>query len=236
MRAAITVGFVVMFGIGVAMAQGPAPAPAEPTVVKVGDMAPDFNLPGTDGKNHKLSDYRGKQAVVIAWFPKAFTGGCTIECKSLADNGDKIKKWRAESNVHPALDGGCDSCHKPHGSANPKLLATGEFATCMTCHEDKKAEFTNTFVHKPVESGDCAACHNPHASENAKLLTDTTDKVCMRCHGLGFSLDALADAELVARNFRGAPARRVESIRFATELRFELEGKPPPAEALEESR
>ena len=93
MRAAITVGFVVMFGIGVAMAQGPAPAPAEPTVVKVGDMAPDFNLPGTDGKNHKLSDYRGKQAVVIAWFPRAFTGGCTIECKSLADNGDKIRKY-----------------------------------------------------------------------------------------------------------------------------------------------
>jgi peroxiredoxin Q/BCP len=75
------------------MAQGPAPAPAEPTVVKVGDMAPDFSLPGTDGKTHKLSDYRGKQAIVIAWFPRAFTGGCTIECKSLADNGDKIKKY-----------------------------------------------------------------------------------------------------------------------------------------------
>ena len=93
MRAAITVGFVVMFGIGVAMAQGPAPAPAEPTVVKVGDMAPDFNLPGTDGKNHKLSDYRGKQAVVIAWFPKAFTGGCTIECKSLRDSGEAIREF-----------------------------------------------------------------------------------------------------------------------------------------------
>jgi peroxiredoxin Q/BCP len=75
------------------MAQGPAPAPAEPTVVKVGDMAPDFSLPGTDGKTHKLSDYRGKQAIVIAWFPRAFTSGCTIECKSLADNGDKIKKY-----------------------------------------------------------------------------------------------------------------------------------------------
>jgi len=64
-----------------------------PTVVKVGDMAPDFSLQGTDGKTHKLSDYRGKQAVVIAWFPKAFTQGCTIECKSLAENGDKIKMY-----------------------------------------------------------------------------------------------------------------------------------------------
>jgi peroxiredoxin Q/BCP len=74
------------------LAQAPAPAPT-PTL-KVGDMAPDFSLPGTDGKTHKLSDYRGKTAVVIAWFPRAFTSGCTIECKSLADNGDRIKKYQ----------------------------------------------------------------------------------------------------------------------------------------------
>jgi peroxiredoxin Q/BCP len=59
----------------------------------VGDMAPDFTLPGTDGKTHKLSDYRGKQAVVIAWFPRAFTTGCTIECKSLAENGENIRRF-----------------------------------------------------------------------------------------------------------------------------------------------
>ena len=74
------------------LAQGPAQAPV-PTL-KVGDMAPDFSLPGTDGKTHRLSDYRGKTAVVVAWFPKAFTGGCTIECKSLAENGDKIQKYQ----------------------------------------------------------------------------------------------------------------------------------------------
>lgn len=51
----------------------------------VGDIAPDFTLQASDGKSYTLSDYRGKQAVVIAWFPKAYTKGCTIECKSLAD-------------------------------------------------------------------------------------------------------------------------------------------------------
>ena len=42
--------------------------------LKVGDPAPDFSLPGTDGKTHALKDLKGKW-VVLAWFPKAFTGG-----------------------------------------------------------------------------------------------------------------------------------------------------------------
>ena len=92
MRALLTMGLMASLAVGTALAQAPQGA-APATVLKVGDMAPDFSLQGTDGKTHKLSDYRGKQAVVIAWFPKAFTQGCTIECKSLAENGDKIKQY-----------------------------------------------------------------------------------------------------------------------------------------------
>jgi len=67
--------------------------PANATELKVGQPAPDFKLEATDGKIYSLSDFKGKQAIVIAWFPKAYTRGCTIECKSLADNGEKIKKY-----------------------------------------------------------------------------------------------------------------------------------------------
>lgn len=43
--------------------------------LKVGDPAPGFELKGSDGKTYKLADFKGKCAVVLAWFPKAFTGG-----------------------------------------------------------------------------------------------------------------------------------------------------------------
>jgi peroxiredoxin Q/BCP len=61
--------------------------------VKVGDPAPDFELKASDGKTYKLSDFKDKQAVVVAWFPKAFTGGCTKECKSMRASGEKIRKY-----------------------------------------------------------------------------------------------------------------------------------------------
>lgn len=43
--------------------------------LKTGDAAPDFSLKGSDGKTYALADFKGKKAVVVAWFPKAFTGG-----------------------------------------------------------------------------------------------------------------------------------------------------------------
>ena len=42
---------------------------------KVGEMIPDLTLKGSDGKDYRLRDYAGKQAIVIAWYPKSFTGG-----------------------------------------------------------------------------------------------------------------------------------------------------------------
>jgi peroxiredoxin Q/BCP len=56
-----------------------------------GSAAPDFVLPASDGATYRLSDFRGRQAVVVAWFPKAFTGGCTTECRSLAGEAAALR-------------------------------------------------------------------------------------------------------------------------------------------------
>jgi peroxiredoxin Q/BCP len=77
---------------GLVVTAGPAAAGD----LKVGDQAPNFKLQATDGKTYQLTDFKGKESVVLAWFPKAFTQGCTIECKSLAEHGDMIKKYNAQ--------------------------------------------------------------------------------------------------------------------------------------------
>ncbi len=63
--------------------------------LKPGDAAPDFTLPGSDGKTYHLADYHGKKVVVLAWFPRAFTPGCTSECKSFRAGGDALRKFAA---------------------------------------------------------------------------------------------------------------------------------------------
>ena len=63
--------------------------------LQVGDKAPSFDLPGTDGRSHArpLPINADTPWTVLAWFPKAYTSGCTIECRSLAQNGHLIKKF-----------------------------------------------------------------------------------------------------------------------------------------------
>jgi thioredoxin-dependent peroxiredoxin len=68
-------------------------APAEAPPLPVGAKAPSFALLGSDGKAHGLTSHQGKEAVVLAFFPKAFTGGWTLEVCSLRDELSRLKKY-----------------------------------------------------------------------------------------------------------------------------------------------
>ena len=106
--------------------------------LKVGDPAPPFSLKGTDGKTYSLDQFKGKSAVVIAWFPKADTPGCTKECKSLRENSKALKDLKvayftasvdtAEQNTkfaksldldYPILSDPEKSVSKDYGVLNP---------------------------------------------------------------------------------------------------------------------
>ncbi len=135
--------------------------------------------------------------------------------------------------MHRAVD--CGSCHRPH-SVDTKWAAA---EACASCHDDRhtqawfdsphhalwEAEFAG--LAPPGSGVSCATCHMPKTEHRGMILTDHNQNytlrpnekmirpVCLDCHGLGFSLDALADADLVRRNFKGMPAAHVASIEWA---------------------
>lgn len=75
-RTALLSLFVFFFAVGsVVRAQQPQTPAAPVTSLKIGDPAPDFTLPDTNNKPVKLSDFKGKKNVVLAFYVFAFTGG-----------------------------------------------------------------------------------------------------------------------------------------------------------------
>ncbi|MBX2856562.1 MAG: cytochrome c3 family protein [Rhodobacteraceae bacterium] len=130
----------------------------------------------------------------------------------------------------------CGSCHQPHSVDRREASVEA----CASCHADEhttayfdsshyrlwKAEVAGE---APAGSGvSCATCHMPKvegrrgdviAAHNQNEFLRPNEKmirpVCMDCHGLGFAIDALADADLVARNFQGRPAAHIDSIDWA---------------------
>ena len=77
LKKALCLGLLSVLSVAL-LAQQPsqqARPPAPKTNLKVGDAAPDFTLPATDGKTYTLSDFKGKKNVVLAFYVLAFTDG-----------------------------------------------------------------------------------------------------------------------------------------------------------------
>jgi thioredoxin-dependent peroxiredoxin len=74
MKPTVMAALAAALCIGVS-AQQPAPQAAHPKPLAVGDVAPNFTLSSTAGGKVTLADYKGKNVVVLAFFPAAFTGG-----------------------------------------------------------------------------------------------------------------------------------------------------------------
>ena len=129
----------------------------------------------------------------------------------------------------------CGTCHTPHDVDTRRAAVHA----CASCHDDRhsrayfdsphhtrwRAELTGAAP--PGAGVSCATCHMFKTERRAKITTNHNQNdnlrpnekmirsVCLDCHGLGFSLDALADADLIDHNFNGKPTSHVESIDWA---------------------
>jgi peroxiredoxin Q/BCP len=74
LAAALIVGLPLAWAVGPTGLTAATPA-ATPAALAPGDAAPQFSMKGSDGRAYRLADFRGKQAVVLAWFAKPFSGG-----------------------------------------------------------------------------------------------------------------------------------------------------------------
>ena len=134
---------------------------------------------------------------------------------------------------------GCSSCHSGH-DLNTRTAAV---EACLSCHDDQHSSAYKESRHfelwQAELSGEaaagtgvsCATCHMPreiHKRQGEKLVVvqhnqnmtlRPNEKMirssCMQCHGLGFSIDALADAELIKNGFAGRPQQEIDSIEMA---------------------
>ena len=141
---------------------------------------------------------------------------------------------------------GCSSCHRAH------IYKTEFAAVeaCLGCHNDEHSLAYKKSAHyrlwleatagvNTADSGvSCATCHMPreihkqgdkqrvfvqhNQNDNLRPNEKMLRSVCMHCHGLGFSIDALADQQLIANNFSTAPSVHIDSLEMA---RRRLKGK-----------
>ena len=129
----------------------------------------------------------------------------------------------------------CGTCHRPHAVETERAAVEA----CASCHDDAHSRAYFGSVHHdlwqaelagqapPGTGVSCATCHMAKAERRGKLVTSHNQNatlrpnekmvrpVCLDCHGLGFALNALADADLVAGNFQGKPSVQVQSVEWA---------------------
>ncbi len=135
----------------------------------------------------------------------------------------------------------CNSCHGAH---EYKLGVGTAVESCMGCHDDQHTNNYKASSHyalvlkekaKEVPAGSavtCATCHMPkvedahqegvfftqhNQNDNLRPNEKMIRSVCLDCHGLQFSLDALADPNLIQNNFNGHSSVSIDSIKLATE-------------------
>lgn len=152
--------------------------------------------------------------------------------------GESFLADKMKPSAHHLTIGNCGDCHKPH-EVDLKVAAV---ESCASCHNDTHTQNYFNSPHYELWKAElagtagagtgvtCADCHMPKLESNseAKGFFTTHNQnayfspnekmirpVCLSCHSLDFAIDALADPDLVEKNFNGRPSKHIESIDWA---------------------
>ncbi|MEO7144423.1 MAG: peroxiredoxin [Bryobacteraceae bacterium] len=132
------------------MQEAGAQKPAQP---QVGQLAPDFSLPSAEGGSVSLKDYRGKW-VVLYFYPKDFTSGCTLEAHNFERD---LAKYQNQSAIILGVSADTAKSHKDFCAkeglnfkllADPELKAVTKYGSAME-HGGVKMAARNTFLINP---------------------------------------------------------------------------------------
>jgi len=144
----------------------------------------------------------------------------------------------------------CNSCHGQHDFD----VQRARVEACLSCHADEHSLAYRHSPHEALRRAElagratpgtgvtCATCHMPrhvtrrpngverlavehNQSANLRPNEKMVRSVCLDCHGLGFTFDALADRNLINRNFAGRPSARIQTLEWV-ETRMRRRGEP----------
>jgi hypothetical protein len=171
----------------------------------------------------------------------------------LAEGLSPMTPARARQPMHAKArhtELGCTTCHAAHRFDTRRAAVEA----CIGCHRDEHTAAYERSPHyalwkkelageAPASGVSCASCHLPRVEHRAagssakRILVEHNQNdnlrpgekmirpVCMSCHGLGFSIDALADAALVKGNFAGKPRVHIRSLEMVAARAKEVEEK-----------
>ena len=202
---------------------------------------PDHKVCATCHSMETATWLQGKHGMRLADKTQLETAGLfgLFRDKPLSPMQPKLARLPMSPNVaHAELT--CNSCHQAHDYNTN----TAQVSACVSCHTDEHTKAYEGSPHHKLWQAEqagtgakgsgvsCATCHMPRQwmedasgydevlaanhNQNANLRPNEKmiRSVCMSCHGLGFSINSLADKDLINRNFDGRPSVHVESIEW----------------------
>lgn len=107
----------------------------------------------------------------------------TANCLTCHDPHQSTAPKLMAKFMHPPFaEKSCDTCHSPAKDGKVVLNTKEAKQLCVTCHSDKAEQIEKAKVQHPGAAGDCTDCHNPHAGDNPGFIQPDPVNACLTCH------------------------------------------------------